>query len=155
MNFDQLDKKIPPPVVALLAGLFIWLTAKVAPSLSVPDTLRYIATFVFWLLSTLVSAPAVVSMKKQDTTLSPLSPEKSSALVSSGVYRFTRNPMYLGLALLLLAWSAWLASPWGVIWVGVFVVYIQRFQILPEERALTESFGEEFGHYCRQVRRWI
>ena len=90
-----------------------------------------------------------------ETTVNPHHPERSSTLVTSGVFALTRNPMYLGLALLLAAWAFRLGSLPSLIFVSVFMAYLQRFQIEPEERQMQASFGEEFEGYARRVRRWL
>ena len=97
----------------------------------------------------------VVSFRRAKTTVNPLKPEQASSLVTSGIYRWSRNPMYVGFALFLVAWAAWLASPWTLLGVAGFVLYMNRFQIGPEERALASLFGIDFNHYCASVRRWL
>lgn len=97
----------------------------------------------------------MLSFRKARTTVNPLKPETASALVSSGVYRYTRNPMYLGFAIVLIAWSIFLAWPPALLGVLGFVMYMNIFQIGPEERALASLFGREFTQYCSQVRRWL
>jgi protein-S-isoprenylcysteine O-methyltransferase Ste14 len=89
------------------------------------------------------------------TTVDPLRPEKASSLVTAGIYRRTRNPMYVALAIALLAWAVWLAHPLTLLGVAAFVAWISRFQIAPEERALHALFGAEFDRYCSEVRRWL
>ncbi|MEO8159904.1 MAG: isoprenylcysteine carboxylmethyltransferase family protein [Arenimonas sp.] len=89
------------------------------------------------------------------TTLNPLAPGDSTSIVQSGPYRFSRNPMYLGMALILLGFCAYLASPLSLLAVVVFVAYITRFQIIPEERLLLAKFAEAYAQYARTVRRWI
>ena len=85
----------------------------------------------------------------------PRAPERSSRLVTGGVYRFSRNPMYLALALFLLAWALWLGNGAALVWPALFAAYLTRFQIVPEERALAAKFGQEYAQYCRRVRRWF
>ena len=89
------------------------------------------------------------------TTGNPLKPEMVAALVTSGIYQLTRNPMYVGLLFLLLAWTMWLGSFFGLIIIIVFQQYMTRFQIIPEEKALVKLFTEQYSDYCRQVRRWL
>ena len=84
-----------------------------------------------------------------------MSPEKSSALVCTGIYKYSRNPMYLGMALLLLAWAIYLASVWALLGVMAYVLYITRFQIIPEERVMEKLFGQEYLAYKAKVRRWL
>ena len=92
---------------------------------------------------------------KAKTTISPLRPNRAAAVVTTGVYRITRNPMYLGLVLILLGLALYLASPWAVLGPLVFVAYITRYQIKPEERVLAAHFGAPYTAYCAQVRRWL
>ncbi|WP_210307157.1 methyltransferase family protein [Paenochrobactrum gallinarii] len=87
--------------------------------------------------------------------INPLRPETTSALVTTGIYRYSRNPMYVGFALFLLAFAVLLSSPGALLGVLGFVLYIDRFQILPEEQALNVLFGADFTNYCTQVRRWL
>ena len=97
----------------------------------------------------------LIAFHRAKTTLNPRSPERSTSIVRSGPYRFTRNPMYLGLALMLLGLCAYLANPATVVAVAVFIAYITRFQIIPEERLLHAKFGESYAQYKRSVRRWL
>ena len=96
-----------------------------------------------------------LEFKRARTTVNPFKPESSTALVTSGIYRFTRNPMYVGLALLLLGWSAFLCSAWALFGPVIFVLYINRFQITPEERVLSAKFGAAYAEYTTRVRRWL
>ena len=95
------------------------------------------------------------SFKRAQTTINPLRPTNASSLVTSGVYRFTRNPMYLGLLLLLLGWSVYLSSVVALVGPVFLVLYLGRFQIAPEERALTAKFGKDYLDYTSRVRRWL
>ncbi len=87
--------------------------------------------------------------------MNPIKPGAASSLVSSGVYRFTRNPMYLGLSVTLLGWAMFLSNPLALLAVPLFVLYINRFQINPEERVLSSLFGAEYAAYKEKVRRWL
>ncbi len=87
--------------------------------------------------------------------MNPIKPGAASSLVSSGVYRFTRNPMYLGLSVTLLGWAVFLSNWLALLAVPVFVLYINRFQIDPEERVLSSLFGAEYAAYKEKVRRWL
>ena len=97
----------------------------------------------------------VFSFIKADTTVNPIEPEKADSLVDTGVYRISRNPMYLALALALIALSVYLQSLWSLPVVLLFMIYMTRFQIFPEERAMIKLFGEEYIEYMKNVRRWI
>src|SRR6185436_8035975 len=96
-----------------------------------------------------------VAFRRARTTVNPMKPESASSLVASGVYRITRNPMYVGLVLVLVAWATFLAAPLALLGPLAFVLYIGRFQIAPEEVALTKRFGTEYADYKAKVRRWL
>jgi len=98
---------------------------------------------------------AFFQFRKAATTVHPMKPQESSALVVGGVYRYTRNPMYLGMLLVLAAWGVWLANVAAWLALPLFIAYIGRFQIAPEERALEAHFGAAFADYRRAVRRWL
>lgn len=150
-----LDKKIPPLLVAVCFGLAIWVLSRFAPALDLSPIAKTAITLAAVLAAAVFGVAAVVSFRRARTTVNPLQPEAASALVTSGIYRYTRNPMYVAMALLLVALSAWLAFPWSLLCVAGFVSYMNRFQIAPEERALEALFSEEYRRYCARVRRWV
>lgn len=150
-----MEKRIPPVALALIVGLLMWLIAESGPRVDVGEMPRLAVATVLFLLGALITVAGVLAFRSSNTTVDPRRPEASSALVSSGVYRYSRNPMYLGFGVWLLAWSVFLASAWALVGVMFFVLYMNRFQIEPEERALRESFGDAFREYERRVRRWL
>ena len=150
-----MEKRIPPVALALIVGLLMWLIAESGPRVDVGETLCLAVATALFLLGALIAVAGVLAFRSSNTTLDPRKPEASSTLVSSGLYRYSRNPMYVGFGLWLLAWGVFLASAWALIGVIVFVVYMNRFQIAPEERALREMFGDDFRDYERRVRRWL
>tara|TARA_R110002074_G_scaffold31444_5_gene88305 strand:+ start:1010 stop:1285 length:276 start_codon:yes stop_codon:yes gene_type:complete len=89
------------------------------------------------------------------TTINPTKPGRASFLIIFGVFKITRNPMYAGIMLALIAWAIFLSSPWALLGPLAFVLYISRFQIAPEESALDALFGPEYAAYKARVRRWI
>ena len=152
---NSLELKIPPPVVALCFALFMWQASKLVPPVHLPFGLRVSVAIVLVAAGLAMSIAGVVSFRRARTTINPTKPTAASALVSTGVYRFTRNPMYVGLALCLMAWAAFLSNVLALILVPLFVSYINRFQINPEERALLQLFGGEYTAYKQRVRRWL
>jgi protein-S-isoprenylcysteine O-methyltransferase Ste14 len=150
-----LKLKVPPVAVLLVTAALMWLGASVAPRFGFTIPLRSILALVFALLGAMTSILGVVSFRRAETTVNPLKPEASSSLVCSGVYAFSRNPMYLGFLLLLLAWGIYLSNALALLLLPVFVAYMNRFQIEPEENALTARFGQEFVTYTTRVRRWL
>jgi protein-S-isoprenylcysteine O-methyltransferase Ste14 len=150
-----LELRIPPPVVGLLVGAGMWAVAQALPMLQVPRLVRLAAVAVLGASGVAVAIGGVIAFRRARTTVNPLKPETSSALVCTGVYSFTRNPMYLGMALVLVAWAAFLSSVWSLAGPALFAWYITRFQIVPEERVLQKLFGESFTEYRQRVRRWL
>lgn len=151
-----LRNRIPPPLIASLCGLLMWLGARQWPSdLELSWGSRLGLALPVLLLGIAVCLAGVLSFRRARTTVNPLRPESASALVNSGIYRHTRNPMYLGFAIMLLAWTLFLTWPPALLGVAGFVLYMNYLQIAPEEQALNSLFGEDFARYCAQVRRWL
>lgn len=150
-----LEHRIPPPLVAVLAAIAMRAAAGIAPAAQAPATTRLALTTMLCAAGAATIIAGLVSFWRARTTVNPLKPEQATSLVTSGVYRVTRNPMYLGMALLLCAWAAELWSPWALAGPVAFVAFITRFQIIPEERALIAHFGDAFTAYAARVRRWL
>lgn len=132
-----------------------WVVARSMPGLAYVLPARLPMAVLLALAGLALDVSGLIAFHRAKTTLNPRSPERSTSIVRSGPYRFTRNPMYLGLALMLLGLCAYLANPATVVAVAVFIVYITRFQIIPEERLLHAKFGESYAQYKRSVRRWL
>ncbi len=152
---SSLELKVPPPVVALLLGLLMWLASSLVAPVDVPFGPRAGLVIVLASVGLVVGVAGMVSFWRAKTTINPTTPTATSALVTSGVFRFTRNPMYLSLLLYLLAWAVYLSSLLALLFVPVFVLYINQFQIKPEERALSSLFGQDYAAYRERVRRWL
>ena len=133
----------------------MWLLSFAAPSLNFTMPARILVAIILAVAGVATAIAGIVTFARAKTTLNPTTPEASSALVSWGIYRITRNPMYLGLLLVLTAWAVFLTNPLPFLLLPVYMLYINRFQIAPEERALTSLFGREFAAYQSRVRRWI
>lgn len=150
-----LELRIPPPIVGLVIGAGMWAVSRIPPVLAVPHVGRLAVAISLAALGVAIALGGVASFRRAKTTVNPLKPETSAALVSTGVYAFTRNPMYLGMLLVLVGWAGYLVSVWALIGPLVFGLYITRFQILPEERILGRLFGAPFADYRKRVRRWL
>jgi protein-S-isoprenylcysteine O-methyltransferase Ste14 len=134
-------------------ALLMWLVAFPAFDFALPG--REILAAVLFIVALIVGLPAVLGFRRAKTTVNPLKPEASTTLVTGGIYRWTRNPMYLAMLLVLAAWAC-IVSNWAALAIlPLFVAYLNRFQIGPEERALHARFGAEFESYRRKVRRWL
>lgn len=152
---QALENKIPPPIImATFLGL-MWGVSHIGITFELGAWTRGVVAIFLLVSGACFAVGGILTFKKAATTVNPLKPETASSLVTSGIYQITRNPMYVGLTLVLLAWGAYLCSLLAFFCVPVFVLYINRFQIVPEERALTEIFGVEFEDYKSKVRRWI
>jgi|APTNR8051073442_1049403.scaffolds.fasta_scaffold14754_2 protein-S-isoprenylcysteine O-methyltransferase Ste14 len=153
MNF--LETKIPPPIVTAIFGLLIWLCRDFGAAIDFGRPLRIASLIGFVVIALAIDISAFLEFRKFKTTINPLAPQNASNIVQSGVFSKTRNPMYLGMVLLLSGWAIWNTSLIGLFLVGGFALYIHFFQIKPEERALSAKFGQEYLDYLQKVRRWI
>ena len=148
--------KIPPPIVTLIAILLAYLSRDYIFILYLHPFLQSALSLLFLTAGFIIIFIANKEFKKYETTVNPLKPEMSTTLVTEGIFKYTRNPMYLGLTLILLAACFYFNSFLGIIiYFPLFVCYITIFQILPEEDALKKLYDEEYMKYCSNVRRWI
>ena len=148
-----MSNKIPPPVITLIGALLIYYSSPFFPYFT-------LAAFNVLPILSLVSGIAVIvfaikSFKDYKTTINPLKPETASSLVTNGVFKYTRNPMYLGLLLILIYLSLIFNVVGGCLVSLGFIIYITKFQIIPEEVAMEKLFGNQFLEYKQHVRRWI
>ena len=150
-----LELKVPPPLVALLVILGMWGLAQFPPYWEIDSLVRNVMSAAMAAIGAGFAVAGFVAFRRAKTTIDPLHPGKATSLVSTGVYRFTRNPMYVGLLCVLLAWGFFLQSVWALIGPVVFFVWINYLQIVPEERFLGKLFGEEYSKYRSRVRRWL
>ena len=151
----SLELKIPPPVVGALVAAGMWLAAGLWPPLPIAPGPKHAAVAILAAAGIAFDLLGLIAFRASRTTINPLRPEKASSLVTGGVYRVTRNPMYVGMALLLLAWGVHLSAALPFAGIAAFVLYITRFQIRPEERVLGGIFGAEYAAYVARVRRWL
>lgn len=140
--------------MAFVAAL-MWLAAQVMPAAGFPIPARQAFALGMAAVGAGVAVAGIASFRLAKTTVNPLKPETASSLVVSGIYQVTRNPMYLGALLVLIGWAILLANALAFIVSATFVLYLNRFQIAPEEKALATRFGPEFAAYSAAVRRWI
>ena len=155
LTVPALELRVPPVVVTLAFAGFMWLCAMLFPSLTLSMPGRVPIALTFVVTGAAVAIAGVVAFRRAATTVSPIRPDSASSLVTSGVYRLTRNPMYLGFLLVLIGWAVWLAHPLALLIALLFVAYMSRFQIDPEERALRAGFGDAFESHTRRTRRWL
>ncbi len=152
---SALELKLPPPLVAALSAVLMWGISWFSGSVELGPLLRGVLTTVPLIAGLILIGSAVRGLRRARTTVSPLHPEETRSIVDSGVFAWSRNPVYLGLVLIVLAWAVWLQAPWAVPGVVFCWAWLTRFQIIPEERALSRQFGQAYQDYRRRVRRWI
>ncbi len=149
----NLEKKLPPPIVtAIFAGL-AYISSLSGSKFTFSGQISLAFGFVCTGLLAIIVAN--IQFKQASTTINPLKPETTSSLVDTGIFGYSRNPMYLGMAFILAGFCLYFGSWVGLIAIPAFVQYMDRFQIIPEETALKDIFGENYTQYCVEVRRWI
>lgn len=153
MKTSSLELKIPPVFVVFITGLLMWLISLVTLRLSFPG--YYFLSALLIVLGGVVGILGITSFQRAKTTLNPMNPGASSSLVTTGIYSLTRNPMYVGLLLVLLGWAVFLAAPFSLIFVLGFTLYLTRYQIIPEERTMKQLFERDYDDYQHKVRRWL
>ena len=150
-----LELKIPPLAIMLITAAAMWLASSYAPSLGLAIPGRSAVALALVGLGLAFAGAGVLAFRKAKTTVNPTRPENTSTVVASGVYRFSRNPMYVGMLFVLTGWATMLSHPLAFLCLPAFVLYMNRFQIAPEERALSAHFGDDYDNYLRSVRRWL
>jgi len=150
-----MELKIPPPVYMLFFFLIMWGFSEVAP-------VQRFESYFLMVLGVLLGAAGLLCILwagglffRSNTTVNPFTPDKSSQLVVHGLYRYTRNPMYFGLLLMLIGWALYLGAVSAFFVLPFFIFTLNFFQVKPEERALERLFGDEYRTYKNKVRRWI
>jgi len=152
---QALELKVPPVALVLLFAVMMWLLSASVPSLALALPWRILVALILWCAGFAIALAGLFEFRRAKTTVNPLTPEAASAIVTSGIYRYSRNPMYVGLLLALIGWDVWLSHLLAFALLPFFVVYMNHFQIEPEERALSKKFGGLFRDYRRSVRRWL
>lgn len=151
----SLENKIPPPLVGTFVAAAMWGLSMLGPQLDIPAGLQYVAIAILVAAGVAFDLTGLFAFHTARTTINPLKPHCASTLVTCGVYRVTRNPMYVGLVLFLLAWGVYLSAVLPFTGPAIFALYITCFQIRPEERILKGIFGGEYEAYSNRVRRWL
>ena len=147
--------KIPPAIVFLVFGLLMYLLAEFLPVGYFDFFGRHYLMIALVVFAIIIAIVALLQFYASKTTIDPTQPDKTIKLVTSGIYAYTRNPMYLALLVLLLAWGVWLGNAFNTLLAAGFVAYMNRFQIEPEEQALRQIFEKDYKQYCLLVRRWF
>lgn len=148
--------RIPPLALTLLLVALMWAAARAWPQHSFATPWASLFAAAIAIAGLLTCLLGVASFRRAGTTVDPRQPAGTSSLVAHGIYRYSRNPMYLGMLFVIAAWGLHLGH-WPALACGplAFVLYLNHFQIVAEERALEAKFGDEYRAYARAVRRWI
>ena len=150
-----LDNRVPPPLVVVLIGMAMAAIAWFTPAIEIGSNVRFVDGGIAIALGALVVVQGARTFWRNKTTINPVDLDNASSLVTSGVFRFSRNPMYVGFTAMLVGWAVCLASPWVLLGPVAFVLFTNRFQIIPEERVMRAKFGQAYDDYRAQVRRWL
>ncbi len=151
----NLELKVPPPAVMLMLAILMWLTARATPQFGFALPQHDVFGIIIFAIGLATGMTGVATFRRAKTTVNPTTPQSSSSLVTWGVYTITRNPMYFGGLVMLTGWAVFLSNALVFLFLPAYMLYINRFQIAPEERALTALFGKEYAAYRARVRRWI
>ena len=154
-TLDKMELKVPPVVVGLIVAILMWFSAQALPRFASVRLHQPRIAIGFVVVGLLIAIFGVVSFRRARTTVDPRYPQNVSALVTSGIYRATRNPMYLGMLWALAGWAFSLGHLFPFFFLPLFIAILNRLQIIPEERVLQGRFGPAFASYCTQARRWI
>lgn len=154
-QLHPLELRVPPVVVTMVTSFLGLMLAEAFPGLKIESLAQAWLASGFALLGLICSTLGVAGFRRAHTTVNPTTPEAATMLVVSGIYGISRNPMYLGFLFLLLAELTWLGNPIALLVAPAFVLYLNRFQIGPEERALRDRFGVEYVDYASCVGRWL
>ena len=151
----NLELKVIPPVQAVISATCMYGLAYLLPNFIFQWSMSWLLITLLLLVATTVGILALHDFRKHKTTFHPHTPEKTSTVVNTGVYAYSRNPMYIAILLLLTAFAIYLQNYSCFAIIPLFIGYITRFQIIPEERILNRLFPDDFKSYCQKVRRWI
>ena len=150
-----MELKIPPVIVFFICLALIFGCYYLLPDYTYTFPYRKTLSRIFLVIGALSGVLGILAFRLKSTTVDPTNPDKASSLVTGGIYQFTRNPMYFGMAMVLIGGAMRIGNPAGFISVILFICYMTKFQIKPEEKALLKNFGEAYQQYMDRVRRWI
>ena len=148
-----METKIPPPIVTLVFGLSIYFSRGIFQLVEIKYSFYF--GILLLILGFIILISAVRLFRKDETTVNPLSPDQATKLVTDGIFKYSRNPMYLGMALVLSSITVFFNLIGGIILIALFCAYITKFQIIPEERAMRDLFSDDFDEYIKVTRRWV
>lgn len=144
---------VHPPVVALVFVLVAYFLGRFIPlPFVMPSVLRYVGAALV-VVGVLLGLGAFLEFQKARTTLDPHG--STTQIVTSGVYRFTRNPIYLGFLLMIIGLPLYLGFVWGIVLAPLYIFLMNHLVIQHEEQYLERKFGDVYTSYTSRVRRWV
>ena len=149
----HIKTKIPPPLVALTFGFLINYTKDIFPKIEIRNQIIF-GSFMI-IIGLIIILSAIILFKKYQTTITPLNPSNATKLITDGIYKFSRNPMYLGLLLVLFGISIILNTIGGLFLIPLFILYLNLFKLIIEENAMDDLFIGELLEHTEIVKRWI
>ncbi|GAF59101.1 putative protein-S-isoprenylcysteine methyltransferase [Psychrobacter sp. JCM 18902] len=152
---NALALKVPPVAQVIITAAAMYGVSKMVPALTFSLNGSIALAVALGLMGLSLGIMGVTQFRIAQTTPNPQALEKVSSLVTSGVYQYSRNPMYVGLVLILLGWAFYLSHFLAFVLLPIFILYMTRFQIQPEERMMAQKFGKTYQDYLNKVRRWI
>ena len=152
---NALALKVPPVAQVIITAAAMYGVSKMVPALTFSLNGSTALAVALGVMGLSLGIMGVTQFRLAQTTPNPQALEKVSSLVTSGVYQYSRNPMYVGLVLILLGWAFYLSHLLAFVLLPIFILYITRFQIQPEERMMAQKFGKTYQDYLNKVRRWI
>lgn len=155
MFMEKLELKIPPAVQVIIAWLFTWLLTSFAPITHFEFAIQTSSAIALFVLGLTIIVVCGLGFFKKKTTVDPRDPSQTSALVIAGLYHYSRNPMYVGFLMMVIAFAIYMGSLAGILTIPLFIWYMNRFQIIPEEQFLQEKFADAYKDYTKSVRRWL
>lgn len=147
--------RIPPPIVMLIFACLMYVLNRFLPFGNFEFFGRKELAIFLLSLAVIIMTWAIFQFLRAKTTTNPINLTKTSSLVTNGIFKYTRNPMYLGMLLILLAFGLKLGNAFNTLLATGFVYFMNHFQIEKEEKALTELFDKEYTMYCKATRRWF
>lgn len=151
----SLELRVPPLALFAIGAAAMFALSWLVPAANVAVRGRAAIAIAVAAAGVLVALAGVVAFRRHKTTVNPVAPSRAATLVSGGIYRVSRNPMYLGMLLTLAGLAMYLSNLLALLVLPAFVAYMNRYQIVPEERALRARFGVPYDNYLRTVRRWL
>lgn len=152
---SALELKVAPDVVWLAVAAFMWVSSVFTDGIRIPVIARAFLAGMFLAAGVALIVSGRLELERSHTTWHPSGPGRTTSLVTTGVFRYSRNPIYLGMWFVLIAWAVVLTSPLALAVSVMFVLYLTRLQIVPEERALSALLGDQYRQYASRVRRWL